>query len=148
MPGTKRKRSHARLTPAIRNRIIGMKLVGTTREVMREKSCKTDGAMPSLRAVGGIVDHFAADPDWDGGDSSAGGRPRLLTPQQEKSILEILQRDVWKFVVTARYLKKKLPELRKFRGQVVQQTFGRLGYAYRDRRRKAAILPRCAGGGC
>lgn len=54
-------------------------------------------------------------------------------------MLKILQRDVRKCVVTARYVKKKLPELRKLRDQVVQQTFGRLGYAYRDRRRKAAI---------
>ena len=139
MPATKRKLSYARLTPAIRNRIIGMKLVGATRDVMREKSCKTDGAMPSLRAVAGVLAHFTADPDWDGADSSAGGRARLLTPQQEKSIMKILERDVGKFIVTARSVKKKLPELRTIRDQVVQQTFARLGYAYRDRRGKAAI---------
>ena len=139
MPATKRKLSYARLTPAIRNRIIGMKLVGATRDVMREKSCKTDGAMPSLRAVAGVLAHFTADPDWDGADSSAGGRARLLTPQQEKSRMKILERDVGKFIVTARSVKKKLPELRTIRDQVVQQTFARLGYAYRDRRGKAAI---------
>ena len=135
----KRKQSHARMTPAVRNRIIGMRLVGAPRDVIRTKACKSDGAMPSLKAVDNILEHFSKDPDWDGGDSVAGGRKRLLTPQQEKSILKILERDVGKFIVTARYVKKKLPELRKVRDQVVQQTFGRLGYAYRDRRRKAAI---------
>jgi hypothetical protein len=139
MPAAKRKLSHARLTPAMRNRIIGMKLAGATRDMMRKKSRKTDGTMPSLRAVGGVVGRFTADPDWDGEDSSAGGRPRLLTTQQEKSIMKILERDVGKFVVTARYVKKKLPELRSIRDQVIQQTFGRQGYAYRDRRGKAAI---------
>jgi hypothetical protein len=135
----KRKISHARLTPATRNRIIGMKLVGAARETMRDKVRKTDGLPPTMRAVDGVLAHFHEDPEWDGQDSSAGGRPRTLTPQQEKQIKRLLERDVGKFVVTARYVKKKLPALRKVRGQVVQQTFGRLGYAYRDRRHKAAI---------
>ena len=38
-----RKRSHARLTPASRNRIIGMKLAGAARKEMCDKVRKTDG---------------------------------------------------------------------------------------------------------
>ena len=136
---SKKSLSYARLTPAVRNRIIGMKLVGAGRQQILGKTHKKDGASPSLKAVDDILAHFAEDPEWDGGDSCAGGRPRLITPQQEKSIEKILERDVGKFVVTARYVKKKLPALRKVREEVVQNTFSRLGYAYRDRRRKAAI---------
>ena len=116
-----------------------MKLAGGSRDVMRDKVRKTDGTSPSLRAVEDILAHFAEDPEWEGGRSFAGGQPRVLTPEQGKGIKWILERGVWKFLVTAGYVKKKLPELRKVRDEVVQQTFHRLGYAYLDRRRKAAI---------
>ena len=59
--------------------------------------------------------------------------------KQEQHILKILINDVGKFKVTARYVKKKLPDLRAFLDKTIQRTFRRLGYAYRDRRRKAAI---------
>ena len=135
----KKQVSFARLTPAVRNRIIGMRMVGTGRAEIRKKAARTDGSKPSFNAVDNVLERFSKDPEWDGENSAAGGRKRLITPQQEKRILKILDRDVGKFVVTARYVKKKLPELRKLRDQVVQQTFRHLGYAYRDRRRKAAI---------
>jgi hypothetical protein len=86
---SKRSFSYARLTPAVRNRIIGMKTAAADRGAIRDKACKTDGASPSLKAVDDILAHFAKDPEWDGGNSCAGGRPRLLTPQQEKSIEKI-----------------------------------------------------------
>ena len=122
-----------------RNRIIGMRIAGAPRQEMREKVRKTDGAMSSLKAVDDLISHFEEDPDWDGENSSAGGRPPLITPEQEKQIQRILMKDVGKFVVTAGYIKKKLPALRHVRNQVIHQTCERLGYAYRDRRRKAAI---------
>ena len=122
-----------------RNRIIGMRIAGAPRQEMREKVRKTDGTMPCLKAVDNIISHFEEDPEWDGENSSAGGRPPLITPEQKKQIQRILMKDVGKFVVTAGYIKKNLPALRHVRNQVVHQTCERLGYAYRDRRRKAAI---------
>ena len=135
----KKKVSFARLAPAVRNRIIGMKMAGAVRGDMRDKCRKTDGTKPSLRAVDVVLANFEEDPEWDGRDSSAGGRPRLLTSKEEKSIKRILERDVGKFVVTARYVKKKLKAVRKVKDRVVVETFARLGYSYGDRRRKAAI---------
>ena len=82
----KKKLSYARMTPAMRNRIIGMRMVGTIRDVIREKAAKSNGASPSLRAVGNILERFSKDPDWDGGDSIAGGRKRLITPQQKRQV--------------------------------------------------------------
>ena len=135
----KQQQSYARLTPAARNRIIGMKMAGASRADMRNKVRKTDGQPPTLKSVDHILAHFAEDPEWDGENSSAGGRPRLLTAAQEKEIKKILERDVGKFVVTARYVKRKLVDLRSVRDQTITKTFDRLGYAYRDRRRKPAI---------
>ena len=131
--------TYSRLTPAMRNRIIGMRMAGASREDMRSKCRKSDGRKPSLTAVDGILAHFKEDPEWDGRDSCSGGRPRVFTPKQEKLIQRLLERDVGKFIVTARYVKKKLPSLRKVRDEVFHEAFARAGYAYRDRRRKAAI---------
>jgi len=39
----KKKVSFARLAPAVRNRIIGMKMAGALRGDMRDKCRKTDG---------------------------------------------------------------------------------------------------------
>ena len=106
---------------------------------MRDKVRKTDGTPPTLKSVDQILAHFAEDSEWDGENSSAGGRPRLLTAEQEQEVKKILVRDVGKFVVTARYVKKKLTKLRSVRDHTIVRTFSRLGYSYRDRRRKPAI---------
>ena len=90
------KVSFARLTPAARNRIIGMRLAEVPRDMIRDKVRKTDGTKPLLRAVDGIIANFEADPDWHGSNSSAGGRRRELSEAQEKQILRILKRDVGK----------------------------------------------------
>ena len=95
----KKKVSFARLAPAMRNRITGMKMAGAFRGDMRDKCRKTDGTKPSLRAVDVVLANFEEDPEWDGRDSSAGGRPRLLTSKEEKSIKRIFERDVGKFGV-------------------------------------------------
>ena len=60
------KPSFCRLTPAMRNRIIGMKLAGAARSDMCDQVRKTDGQPPTLKSVDTILAHFAADPDWDG----------------------------------------------------------------------------------
>jgi hypothetical protein len=77
----------ARLSPAARNRIIGMSMVGASRPEMCANVRKTDGHPPTVRAVTAVVAHFKEDPEWDGSDSSSGGRPRNITPSEEKQIL-------------------------------------------------------------
>ena len=66
---TKRRQSFARLTPAARNRIIGMSLADSPRDDMRDKVRKTDGTKPSMRAVDAIIAHFQEDPQWDGNEA-------------------------------------------------------------------------------
>ena len=83
---------------------------------------------------------FEEDPNWDGiEERTAGGRPRDLTAQQEREIKKILLRDVGRFVVSATYVKRKMPQLREVPDKTIQRTFSRLGYAYLERRRKQAI---------
>ena len=127
----------ARFTPAARNRIIGMRLAGAGREKIRDTIRKTDGNKANIRAVDEVLSNYEQDPEYDGENVASGGRPRSLTTHQEQAILRVLMRDVGKFVVTARYVKKVLPALRRIPDKTIQRTFDRLEYAYRDRRRKA-----------
>ena len=70
--------SFAPLTPAARNRIIGMCLAEAPREMMRDKFRKTDGQNPSLREVDDIIANLEANPDWDGSKRHKRIRPSVL----------------------------------------------------------------------
>ena len=134
------KRSYARLAALAKGRIVGLREQGVPREEIRDRVRKKDGKPPSVRAVDAVVSRFEQNPDWDGEEHhEAGGRPRHLRPKQEQKIKKILLEDVGKHVVCASYVKRRLPELRKFSNKTITRTFDRLGYGYRYRRSKAAI---------
>ena len=139
MPAVQSKMTFARFTPAARNRTIGIRLAGAERENIRNTILKSDGQKGNLRAIDQVLSNYEQDPDYDANNISSGGRPRSLTVEQEHAVLKVLMRDVGKFVVTARYVKKKLLGMRLIPDKTIQRTFDRLGYAYRDRRRKAII---------
>jgi hypothetical protein len=58
----KKKPTFARLTPAARNRIIGMRLAGAERQRIRDTIRKSDGSSPCLQAVDAVLAHYQADP--------------------------------------------------------------------------------------
>ena len=107
--------------------------------IFEETKSKTDGTPPTIKSIDATYENYLADPDYDGENRSAGGRPRDLTPEQEKIVKDILLRDVGRVKVTARYVKKIEPQLRHCLDKTIQRTFQRLGYSYRYRRKKAAI---------
>ena len=72
------KRSFSRLDPFVRGQIVGMRAAGAKREDIVKKVKKKDGRSPTIRAVDAVLAKHACDPQWHGGDSSAGGRPRPL----------------------------------------------------------------------
>jgi hypothetical protein len=131
--------TYARLSPLARGRIIGMREAGAERSVVADTVRKTDGSPADLKAISYTYKRFKEDPEYDGTDSSAGGRPRQLTNDQEKAVHEILLRDVGKVKVTARYIKRCLPDLRECLDKTIQRTFARLGYSHRVRRKKSAV---------
>jgi transposase len=133
------KVSFARLTTLAKGRIIGLRQAGVEIKEVADRVRKTDGTSPSARAIYEIYTHFLTNDKWDGEPSRAGGRPRALTPKQEQLIKKVLMRDVGKVNVSARHVKKCLPELRGIGDRVVQRTFDRLGFGFRHRRKKSAI---------
>ena len=56
--------SFAPLTPAARNRIIGMALASAPTSEMRHKVRKTDGLPPYLRAIDDVLAIVRDDPEW------------------------------------------------------------------------------------
>ena len=106
-------KSFARFSVFARGMIVGMHLQGASRQLIRKTVKKKDGKQGNLRAIDSVVAHARADPSWDGKDSSAGGRPRQLSSEQEQQVLGLVRRDVGVAVVTVRYLKKRLPFLRR-----------------------------------
>ena len=133
------KTSFARLTPLAKGRVIGLRQAGVKIKEVADRVRKTDGTSPSARAIYDVCRNFSTNPNYDGEPIRAGGRPRALTPKQEQLIKEVLVRDVGKVNVSARHVKKCLPQLRAFGDKIVQRTFERMGFAYRHRRKKSAI---------
>ena len=66
----------------------------------------------------------------------------MRNPESASSVRKILLRDVGKVKVTAKYVQRVLPELRGCLVRTIQRTFGRLGYSYQARRKKAAVDPK------
>ena len=85
-----------------------------------------------------MVEHgFAGSSSWHSlGDSSD---MRRIVQNHLPDSPRILLGDVGEMVVTARRVKKRLPELRAIRDRTVQRTFDRLGFGYLYRRKKSAI---------
>ena len=129
--------SYVRLTPLAKGRIIGLREKGAERTEIASTVLKKDGTQSSLKTIGNVLSRFAEDPEWDG--CEAGGRPRLVTPEQEARITAILLKDVGKYVVSAAHVKRFLKDLRGIPDRTIQRAFQRLGYAYLYRRGKSSI---------
>ena len=130
----------ARLSPLAKGRIIGLREKGAKRSEIADRVPKKDGLAPSLKAIDNVLDRFEQEPEWDGCEHrTAGGRPRDVTVKQLESIRKILVREVGKTRVSATYVKRVLPELRRVPDRTIQRSFQRLGYAYLRRRGKQAI---------
>jgi len=85
-----------------------------------------------MRAIDVIIAH-GKDPEYQGEDSSAGGRPRELTTQEEARLKKLIIDEVGLARVAIQYCKKRL----KFWRRVSKE--GVLGLAWRLHRAKAAI---------
>ena len=74
----RRKATSARLDAFTRGMIWGMHLAKLPREQICTLVRKKDGTAPQMNAVDKVIQRKAADPDWRGEESSAGGRPSSI----------------------------------------------------------------------
>ena len=103
------KRSRfARFTPFTRGKIVGKWEEGAPRERIRKTVRKKDGRAANLRAIDGVIAHARADPDWQGENSSAGGRPQELSAEEQAKLKKLIEDEVGLARVTIAYCKKRL----------------------------------------
>lgn len=131
-------KSCARFTPFQRGRIIGQAEAGAARRTIQKKCRKKDGTQSNMRAIDAIISH-GQDPEYEGEDSSGGGRPRELTKQEEGKLKQLIFAEVALARVTIQYCKKRLQFLRRLSKEGVRLALHRLGLAWRLRRSKSAI---------
>ena len=106
-------KTFARFSTFARGRIVGKAEEGAKEADIRRTVKKTDGRRGSLRAIRTIIQHARKNPDDEGANSSAGGRPRKLTHLEEQRVKRLVHEEVAVAVVTVKYLKKRLPFLRR-----------------------------------
>ena len=129
----------ARFNAFTRGKIVGKAEDGAPRERIRATVFKKDGAKASLKAIDKVLEHARADPEWQGEDSKAGGRPPKLTAPELRQLKRFIHAEVGLAKVTMPYMRKRLPFLRCLSKECLRQTLRRLGYGWRLRRGKAAI---------
>ena len=122
-------KSFARLSVFQRGRIVGQAEAGATRSHIRKTCRKKDGRQAGIRAIDSVIAH-GRDPDYDGQDSSAGGRPRELTTQEEARLKKLINDEVGLARVTIPYCKKRLKFLRRLSKEGVRLALHRLGLAW------------------
>ena len=133
------KSSSARFSPFSRGRIVGKAEEGASRKKIQKHVLKKDGTRGSLRAIDKVLAHARNDPDWEGEDSSAGGRPANLNAEEQQQLRDLIDAEVGLAKMTIPYMKKRLLFLRRVSKECVRQTLKRMGLVWRLRRSKAAI---------
>ena len=131
-------KSLARFTPFQRGPIIGQAEAGAPRRSIQKQCVKKDGTRSNMRAIDAIIAH-GQDSEYEGEDSSGGGRPRELTKQEEAKLKQLIFAEVGLARVTIQYCKKRLLFLRRLSKEGVRLALHRLGLAWRLRRCKSAI---------
>ena len=138
-------RTSTRLTPFLRGVIYGMFLAGSTYQEIAEEVVKSDGHKPCQQTVASVVAQAEENGGlcWNGLAGSATsetvGRPRATTGALDKKIVRLVFRHRGKSSVTVRFLKKLLPEARKFSDATLLRRLEEAGLAYLRRRRKALV---------
>ena len=103
----------ARFSAFSRGRIVGKAEEGAPRKKIRASVLKTDDTPSSLRAIDKVLAHARNDPDWDGTNSKAGGRPPELNPAELCTLKKFIHVEVGLAKVTMAYMRKRLPCLRR-----------------------------------
>jgi len=132
-------KSAARFSTFARGRIVGKFEEGATKSKILKHVLKKDGTRASYRAIGGVLARARSDPEWQGEDSSAGGRPQEFSAKELARVKKLIHAEVGLARVTIPYLRKRLPFLKRVTREGVRKVLKRMKYVWRLRRGKAAI---------
>ena len=91
-----------------------------------------DGKCASMRCIDAVIAP-GKEPDYQGQDSSAGGRPRELTKAEEAKLKDLIFAEVGLARVTIAYCKKRLIFLRRLPKEGVRLALHRRSLRHRLR---------------
>ena len=100
-----------------RGMICGLAEGGFKQEEIVARVKKKDRSHPTLRAVEATLAKARDDPDWRGTDTAAGGRPRELSVDGEKQLVDLVFAERGQAKVTTSYCKRRVPFLRRMSKQ-------------------------------
>ena len=144
MPRVKKKaKSRSHFTPFLRGVIYGLFLAGHTHREIADELVKADGSEASHGSVTTAIQQVQAHGGllWDGettADSSA-GRPRKTSKALDRQILRLVFKHRGKTLVTAKFVRKKVPAARKVALRTLRRRLGEAGLAWLRRRRKTIV---------
>ena len=107
------KSSFAWLDAFARGQIIALANKGYKPRDIGASVVKKDKTRPTLRAVRDAVAKWRANPEWRGENKAGPGRPRIIDAVLQKRIVGLVFKERGSAVVTIKYMKKKLPKLRR-----------------------------------
>lgn len=134
-------KKHARLDVWSRAQIVAFARAGWAKTKIRGQVRKPNGAKPTLRTVQGVVAKATKDPTWRGQRQWSGGRPKTLTPAQQKEVVDLVFAERASAVVSIRYCKKKIPSLRKVSRWTIGRSLQDAGLAWLRRCLKRWVPP-------
>ena len=112
-------------------------MAGMQRHDMLDHVSKSDGTPLLLHTIDDVIAKKKEDADWQGENvHHAGGRPRLLTPEEEAQVARLVFKARGQAKVTIPYCKRALPFLRRVSRQVVANTLHEAGLKWLTRRLK------------
>ena len=126
------RRSSARLSPYLRGVIFGMSKAGKSAAHIQRAIKKPDGAQPSHQAVADAIALCTrmGGMKWDGVVQTARvGRHRSTELALDRKIRALVFRHRGRAVVTAAYIRKKLPESRAVSLRTITRRLGEAGLA-------------------
>lgn len=126
----------ARLDAFARGQISALARQGQTSPMIRKAVRKKDGQMPSDRAVRGIVAKALANPKWRGEHGAGPGRPATISAKVLKRIVKIVFKERGSKIVTTKYIKKKVPAVRRVPRWTVARALHSAGLQWLRRRKK------------
>ena len=132
----KKPASGFQLDEFTRGRIVGQFEAGAKPKTIAAQVSKTDRSKPKLSCVYKTINKFKLIKNWRGKRKEGSGRPGLLTDDQKDDILDLVIEERGKAVVTARFIRQRMPALRKVSRQTIYRALHEAGLAYLRRRKK------------
>lgn len=142
------EKSTARFSTFARGRIVGKREEGARLNQIRKTVPKKDGKRGSLRAINEVLRRAREDPDWQGKESSAGGRPPELDGGELRKLKKLIHEEVGLAKLNIPSLKQRLPFLRRVSKECIRLTLKRLGFAWRLRRGNRNLMTEANGTQC